>query len=76
MVRDGNERRVPVDEGVVGELVELTGGDQVVADGKLVSGDGLALDESNLTGESELAVRSAGDPGVVELLRGGGSRPV
>ena len=76
VVRDRVERRVPVDEGVMGDLVELTGGDQVVADGKLVSGDGLALDESNLTGESELAVRSAGDPGVVGLLRGGGSRPV
>jgi cation-transporting ATPase E len=62
VVRDGVQRRVAVDEVVVGDLVELTGGDQVVADGKLVSGDGLALDESNLTGESELAVRATGDP--------------
>jgi cation-transporting P-type ATPase E len=61
VVRDGGERRVPVDQVVVGDLVRLEAGDQVVADGKLVSADGLALDESNLTGESELAVRGARD---------------
>ena len=53
---------VPVDGVVVGDLVRLGAGDQVIADGKLVSAEGLALDESNLTGESELAVRAAGDP--------------
>jgi cation-transporting P-type ATPase E len=62
VVRDGADRRVPVDGVVVGDLVRLGAGDQVIADGKLVSAEGLALDESNLTGESELAVRAAGDP--------------
>ena len=61
VVRDGIERRVAVDGVVVGDLVVLSPGDQVVADGTLVSADGLAVDEANLTGESELAVRSAGD---------------
>ena len=61
VVRDGVDRRVPVDHVVVGDTVRLAAGDQVVADGKVVSAAGLALDESNLTGESELAVRSAGD---------------
>jgi cation-transporting P-type ATPase E len=62
IVRDGIERRVPVDHLVTGDLVRLTAGDQVVADGKLVSADGLALDEANLTGESEPAVRGPGEP--------------
>lgn len=43
-------------------LVRLAAGDQVVADGKLVSADGLALDESNRTGESELDARSGAGP--------------
>ncbi|HEX4188645.1 MAG TPA: HAD-IC family P-type ATPase [Solirubrobacteraceae bacterium] len=62
VVRDGVERRVPVDQVVVGDLVRLAAGDQVVADGRLVSADALVLDEANLTGESEPVVRGAGDP--------------
>ena len=62
VVRDGADRRVPVDQVVTGDLVRLTAGDQVVADGTVVSADGLALDEANLTGESEPAVRRRGEP--------------
>jgi magnesium-transporting ATPase (P-type) len=62
VVRDGADARVAVDQVVAGDLVRLSAGDQVVADGKLVSADGLALDEANLTGESELVVRGAGEP--------------
>jgi cation-transporting P-type ATPase E len=62
VVRDGVERGLPVEQVVVGDLVRLAAGDQVVADGVVVSADGLALDESNLTGESELIVRGAGEP--------------
>ena len=62
VVRDGVDRRVPVEDVVVGDLVRLAPGDQVVADGTVVSTDGLALDESNLTGESESAVRGRGEP--------------
>jgi magnesium-transporting ATPase (P-type) len=61
VVRDGRDERVPVEDVVVGDLVRVGPGDQVVADGELVSADGLALDESNLTGESEHVVRGSGD---------------
>jgi cation-transporting P-type ATPase E len=62
VVREGVDRRVPVDRVVVGDLVRLKAGDQVVADGTVVSADGLALDEADLTGESEPAVRGRGEP--------------
>ena len=62
-MRDGVDRRVPVDAVVVGDLVRLTPGDQVVSDGTVVSADGLALDEASLTGESEPVVRGVGEPG-------------
>jgi cation-transporting ATPase E len=62
VVRDGVDRRVPVEEVVVGDLVRIAAGDQVVADGTVASADGLALDEANLTGESESAMRGPGDP--------------
>jgi cation-transporting P-type ATPase E len=62
VVRGGIDRRVPLDQVVEGDLVRLTAGDQVVTDGVVVSADGLALDESNLTGESESSVRGVGEP--------------
>ena len=62
VVRDGVDRRLPVEQVVVGDLIRLAAGDQVVADGTIVSAAGLALDEANLTGESESVVRGSGDP--------------
>jgi cation-transporting ATPase E len=61
VVRDGTPREVPVGEVVVGDLVQVMAGDQVTADGSLLQSEGLALDESNLTGESEPVVRDVGD---------------
>ena len=58
----GWRRVLPVDPVVVGDLVRLAAGDQVVADGMVVSADGLAVDEANLTGESESVVRGREDP--------------
>ena len=61
VIRDGRPREVPIVEVVVGDLVRVGSGDQVVADGTVVRGDGLALDEANVTGESEPVLRDAGD---------------
>jgi cation-transporting P-type ATPase E len=66
VIRDGTPREVPVDEVVVGDLVRLMSGDQVIADGTLLESEGLALDESNLTGESEPVLRDTGE----EVLSG------
>ncbi len=62
VVRDGSEREIPVAEVVVGDLLRLTGGNQVVADGRLIQAQSLSLDESVLTGESESVLRHVGDP--------------
>jgi cation-transporting ATPase E len=61
VVRDGTARTVQVEEVVVGDLVRIGAGDQVVADGKLELADSLLVDESILTGESRAVDRSAGD---------------
>ena len=61
VIRDGNPRQIPIGDVVVGDLVRVASGDQVVADGTLVATEGLALDESNLTGESEPVVRRSGE---------------
>ena len=59
--RDDQMREIPGGEVVVGDLVRLEPGDQVVADGKLLMARGLALDESILTGESDAVYRTAGE---------------
>jgi cation-transporting P-type ATPase E len=61
VVRDGEPRRVEVEQVVVGDLVRVQAGDQIVADGTLVSSQGLALDESNLTGEAHAVPKNPGD---------------
>ncbi len=60
-MRDGGELRLHVDEVVVGDLVRLTAGDQVVADGVIAEAAGLELDEAILSGESRPVTRGVGD---------------
>ena len=61
VVRDGEANQVPVEEVVVGDLVRVGPGDQIVADGSLERTEWLQLDESILTGESRPVQRAAGD---------------
>src|SRR6478736_6687537 len=60
-VRDGHVRDIPVAEVVVGDLLQATSGDQVVADGEVTRSDGLLVDESILTGESRSVARAPGE---------------
>ena len=56
--REGREADVDVADIVLDDVVRLRSGEQVPADGELLSADGLEIDESILTGESD-AVRPA-----------------
>ena len=53
VVRDGEVRDVPVETVVLDDLLELRLGDQIPCDGVVRVADGLEIDESLLTGESE-----------------------
>jgi cation-transporting ATPase E len=53
VLRDGAVQAVPVAEVVLDDILVLTTGDQVVADAVVLEEDGLALDESLLTGEAD-----------------------
>ncbi len=52
VVRDGNETSINVEELVPGDVVLLSAGDKIPADGKLISANRLFLTEAMLTGES------------------------
>ncbi|HEY0650515.1 HAD-IC family P-type ATPase [Phenylobacterium sp.] len=58
VIRDGAERRIAAAELVRGDLVLLGEGGRAPADGVLVAGDVLSIDESVLTGESAPVVRT------------------
>jgi P-type Ca2+ transporter type 2C len=53
VTRDGIRQKVLIYDIVVGDIVHLSIGDQVPADGLFVSGYSLMIDESSLTGESD-----------------------
>jgi cation-transporting P-type ATPase E len=68
VVRDGQDVPVAPEHVVLGDVVHVRTGDQVVVDGPLLAGpaDRLEMDESLLTGESDPVVKRLGD----ELLSG------
>ena len=62
VIRGGVRRRIPGREVVRGDVLVLSEGDRVPADGRLLAGDDLLIDESLLTGESVPVRKLAGSP--------------
>ncbi|XP_041115242.1 sodium/potassium-transporting ATPase subunit alpha-1-like isoform X1 [Polyodon spathula] len=58
VIRDGEKKRINAEEVVVGDLVEVKGGDRIPADLRIISANGCKVDNSSLTGESEPQTRS------------------
>jgi Ca2+-transporting ATPase len=57
--RNGVEAVIPAEQVVVGDVLLITAGDEVPADGRIVSSSALQIDESALTGESVPAAKDA-----------------
>ncbi|KAM9455042.1 sodium/potassium-transporting ATPase subunit alpha-1-like [Clarias gariepinus] len=53
VVRDGEKKDIKAEDVVVGDLVEIKGGDRIPADLRIISAHGCKVDNSSLTGESE-----------------------
>ncbi|XP_067172972.1 LOW QUALITY PROTEIN: sodium/potassium-transporting ATPase subunit alpha-3 [Apteryx mantelli] len=58
VIREGEKMQLNAEEVVVGDLVEVKGGDRVPADLRIISAHGCKVDNSSLTGESEPQTRS------------------
>ncbi|KAK7293954.1 hypothetical protein RJT34_16836 [Clitoria ternatea] len=54
VIRGGRTVKVSIFDIVVGDVIPLKIGDQVPADGVLISGHSLSIDESSMTGESKI----------------------
>ena len=57
--RDGSEAQIPADQVVAGDVVLIAAGDEVPADGRIITASALQIDESALTGESVPAAKDA-----------------
>ncbi|CAD6235005.1 unnamed protein product [Miscanthus lutarioriparius] len=62
VTRDGYRQKVSIYDIVVGDIVHLSIGDQVPADGLYIDGYSLVVDESSLSGESEPVHLSNANP--------------
>ncbi len=61
ILRDGKEIKADPNEIVLGDVLRVSAGDQIVVDGAVVEGK-MDTDESLLTGESDLIPKQPGDP--------------
>ncbi|MDQ3911321.1 MAG: HAD-IC family P-type ATPase [Actinomycetota bacterium] len=61
IIRDGHEQTTDPGEIVRGDLLVVSPGDQIVVDGTVVGEGTMEVDESQLTGESDLVRKRAGD---------------
>ncbi|CAN1355366.1 Calcium-transporting ATPase 10, plasma membrane-type [Linum perenne] len=62
VIRGGRRVDVSIYDIVVGDVIPLNIGDQVPADGVLITGHSLAIDESSMTGESKIVQKSTSEP--------------
>ncbi|KAM7473532.1 hypothetical protein LguiB_020775 [Lonicera macranthoides] len=62
IIRGGRRVQVSIFDIVVGDVIPLKIGDQVPADGVVISGHSLALDESSMTGESKIVHKDIKQP--------------
>ncbi|MBE9009405.1 HAD-IC family P-type ATPase [Pseudanabaenaceae cyanobacterium LEGE 13415] len=62
VIRNGKESNIDPCEIVLGDILVLRPGDQVLVDGQIVGEGRVEIDESLLTGESDLIAKVAGKP--------------
>ncbi|MDD6272819.1 MAG: cation-translocating P-type ATPase [bacterium] len=61
VIRDGKEKTISSEEIVVGDIVLLEEGDSVPADGKILYTQSLGVNESTLTGESQVVYKKCSE---------------
>merc|ERR1711868_173756 len=67
VIRNGEKKTLVAREIVLGDIVEVKGGDRIPADIRIISSSSMKVDNSSLTGESEPQSRDA-EQSTVEVL--------
>eukprot|EP01133_Synstelium_polycarpum_P013712 gene13712-16165_t len=53
VIRDGSETKIKVEDAVIGDVVVVSAGDKIPADIRIITCNGMKVDNSSLTGESD-----------------------
>ena len=61
LAADGTITEIPIESLAVSDTIHIMTGDQIVADGEVLTSDGLEVNESHLTGESIPVFKKPGD---------------
>lgn len=61
VVRDGQVSEITSDEIVMGDVLIIGHGDQIPIDGQVINSNGLQVDESQITGETDSIAKDYGD---------------
>ena len=61
LTADGTITEIPIESLAVSDTIHIMTGDQIVADGEVLTSDGLEVNESHLTGESIPVFKKPGD---------------
>jgi cation-transporting ATPase E len=61
VIREGKEYEIDPRDIVLGDLIVVRAGDQILVDGKIIGNGRIEVDESLLTGESDLIIKMEGD---------------
>ncbi len=72
VLRDGEARELPIEEVVVGDLLQVRPGEKIAVDGEVVEGSSF-VDESMITGEPIPVEKTAGSPVVGGTLNARGA---
>lgn len=68
VIRNGNDTEIPTAELVPGDVLRFASGDRVPADGKIILGGPIEIDESILTGESVPVIKNKNDEAFLGTL--------
>lgn len=61
VVRGGHDQTIQPEEIVLGDVIKVAAGDQILVDGSVIGSGRIEVDESQLTGESDVIPKLAGD---------------
>ncbi len=75
VIREGKQKRIPGREVVTGDMLVLSEGDRVPADGIVLSSNNVSVDESLLTGESVPVRKISWKEGMAADRAGGDDQP-